>query len=345
MSRILLDSIDKKDITQVGGGTSKVFKIKYKDDLYFFKKNYERNDSERVTKYFEQQFEESVNELCADVVEVFSYYFLKEIGIDFCVPYKLAALNGANGCLSKSFIEDNEDMISIVDIMNLNYLSSTGHDVEFNYKPITSEFEEFYKSYKDEQKKKGIPYNLAIEDIIVDLSQFAKTYKFSFNENEIKKQLQMIMLLDYFMCNGDRNWSNVKFVFDEGSKILRLAPIFDNGDCFQMEQMVSKKHDEDQVFFHLGSVGRLENNTLSNNECVAKQIFAMCKQNSEMNNLLHKCLSLNIFHLIAEVEKIEDFKFTKRQKDVLEKAYSDQVANFKKFNPELIPENCVCEKK
>ena len=335
MSRITLDYLDKSKIEQVYGGTSKVFKISVDSGDYFFKKNYGRHDSERVEKYFKSQFEDGVDELCADVVEVFSYHFLKEVGVDFCVPYKLAELDGENGCLSKSFITDGERMVSILDVMNHNYLFKNGKEVAFDYHTNKEEFEEFYEAYLKDQKDKNIPYNLSIEGVISDLGQYAKCFGFEFDENSIKKHLAKTMLLDYFMCNGDRNWTNIKSLVNEKNRSLSLAPLFDNGECFKMERMVSNKHEDGKVFFHLGSVVKLKDNTLSNNECVAKQIYSLCSRHEDLRDLLNKCLSLDMAQLITNVERTEDFLFTKRQKDVIKQAYSEQVASFKKFNPKL----------
>ncbi len=100
-------------------------------------------------------------------MEVFYYYFLKEVGIDFCVPYKLASFNGENGCLSKSFLAGDESMISLVDLMNLNYLKSKNSAIEICHDIKTDEFNEFYKYYKEEQEKNKIPYNFPLMALLL----------------------------------------------------------------------------------------------------------------------------------------------------------------------------------
>ncbi len=142
------------------------------------------------------------------------------------------------------------------------------------------------------------------------------------------------MLIDWFMCNGDRNWSNINFIYSKDSKTLKLTPLFDNGECFYMQRMVSKNHKDDELFLHLGSMAKLDNNKLSNNECIAQQIYSLCKQNRKLNDLLDKCLTVNIFDMIDKVEKVEDFKFTKQQKDTIIQTYTEQIVNFKKVNLE-----------
>lgn len=61
MSRVVINDIINNKVEQAYGGTSKVLKINSNKGVYFFKKNYSRNDSERIKEYFEKQFEAEAN--------------------------------------------------------------------------------------------------------------------------------------------------------------------------------------------------------------------------------------------------------------------------------------------
>lgn len=131
--------------------------------------------------------------------EVLSSQVCKDFSIDNYVEYKpcIVIVNNTRilSCESKNFNKKDETFVSIDKLLRLNNRSNTYRGKE--------EYIRFIKTIKE----------------LTGLN--------------IQKHIEDIILLDYIICNYDRNLWNIGLLYNPNGGI-RTAPIFDNGNSFDL---------------------------------------------------------------------------------------------------------------
>ena len=156
--------------------------IKYKKDNYFYKLN--KCGNEGYTEYLVSRLLKNSNLLdCA------------------FVDYEYCKINGVLGCRSKSFLNDNEEFVSI----NSLYTQLTG---------------------ASNLADKLCTLSNATErlDYILNIVE-----RFGISRVSFKEYLNIILQLDLLIGNTDRHVHNYGLIYNKRLNRFRLAPIFDNG--------------------------------------------------------------------------------------------------------------------
>lgn len=130
--------------------------------------------------------------------EVIVSRLAKDLGLDNIVNYYLCKIHLDNGidtigCYSYSFLKEGEVYISIGSLVKNGRLP--------NY--AMQGYDGYIKLIQDIRNRFGIEY-----------------------EDELRK----IITLDFITLNADRHLNNFGFIYNIGTKKLRIAPIFDNGN-------------------------------------------------------------------------------------------------------------------
>ena len=111
------------------------------------------------------------------------------------VSYKQLLINGQPGCVSKNFLRENEQFITLYRL----YMNITGRDLA--------------------AATEKMDYDDAIEFVI--------TFVLDSTGVDLHEYLADIFTLDELILNDDRHFNNLGLLFDGES--FRPAPIFDNG--------------------------------------------------------------------------------------------------------------------
>ncbi len=338
----------RKDITnkvekeeQLTEGSSKKCIVTIDNKKYVFKYNYSDIDGVAKAEYLKQQFKENITELNGDICEVFSYYFLKNMNCDFCIPYDFAKYKGRNGCISPYFVSKDTEQISLRQMIFLKYKDANSTKLTAsNYKPTTEELNEFYGNYF--KKYTHSQYQFSVPTILQYVTEFCDNYKLNVNLQELENKLNKIVIYDYFMLNWDRNWQNIIFLQDKQSN-LTLSPLFDHGECFMMENFDRLKEnyvlDENTLEVGLSTNGELYdfsgNNYFNNQQIIAVDIAELSTKDKEAKNLVDMCLNLDIQQLIENFENDYNLKLPQNYKEVIELCYNLQKEKYISANEKL----------
>lgn len=317
-----------KNITEISGGSCEKFLFEMNGKKFVFKQNFERNEVSDC--YFVLYFDDNISELHDDVAEVFSSYFLKELGCDFCLPYQFASFNGKNGCISPYFENDKGknkfDFLSI-----LQNLEKKKIIPQNSFDAVDDDFEHNYLVNCNGQ------YFMSVEQVLEKTEEFCKNYGFDFDKKSTQKKLEKMVVYDFFMANKDRTWRNVVFTTQNknSKKILKLAPLFDNGEAFGVEDFDRSEHDKLKNYcleLGLTEAGRLcdfeDNKYFENQKLVAIDIFNLAKQDKYIKQIVEKCTTLNFGEFLNKFEKDCGVKLKKEHKTEMERAFNFQVCAF-----------------
>ena len=283
------------------------------------------------------------------IVEVFSSFFLKNIGCNNFVPYDFAELGDEIGCISPSFIDKNvkyqpyfldiltvefEDQNLIKEDSQLNRMNDS------NY--INSLFDKFYEQFSDGCTGQ---YSLSVEFVCEKVTNFCKINNLQCDFLKLKSQLNKLVVYDYFMLNYDRGWQNLTILVKENNKKLtfEMAPIYDNGECFGMENFdrlpKDRKYDENYLAMGLSENGRIYdfsgNKLFENQNLIAVDIAEIAKNDHEIKKIVKNCVNLDITDLIDQFEKQFDIELPENYKEVIINCYNSQVKKFKTANANL----------
>lgn len=314
-------------------GICKKYLVVIDGENYIFKQNYSKKDGKRAVEYFEKNFEKNVKEFHNDLIEVFSSYFLKKLGCDFFVPYYFGKINGENGCFSKDFKKDvKNEFTSYIMMINLKR-----HEKNPKEDFRLEEFHDFFKKYETENPEGQ--YDLSVFQILETATKFSKEYGFSFDEEKTKKQLEKMVVFDFFMGNNDRRWTNITFLTKEkdGKKVLEIAPIFDNGESFglkELDRIPSKRNLK--TFVHLGLTenGRnfnFEGNKLfENQKLIACDIFELAKKDKDIKKIVDTCLNLDFEDCLDDFEKENGVKLEWKHKQVIKASFNARKLMYRK---------------
>lgn len=204
----------KKNAVEIKFGTSEKFLFFMKGFPYFFKANYAG--------------------LRQDLIEVFSSYFLKKTNCQNFIEYNFAKMGNTEGCICQSFKDkDVQFEINFLDILLINFLKEKQRILQ----PIGLKIDDdalFNQLCEELDKEDDGIYGMSIEYVVSHLKTYCKNYNIKVDFNKLENRLNEMVVYDYFMGNGDRNWQNISFLIKNSNNNLfcELTPIFDNGEAF-----------------------------------------------------------------------------------------------------------------
>ena len=314
----------KKDFQE---GYFPKFLLEVDGETYIFKMNKTEQEKDGEFTYYQ------------DIVEVFCSKFFEAVGIKNFVEYQFAKCGENEGCVCKSFIEDNVQSLNLRSLLALNFYNKKDKKVY----PITEQFDvdTFYKEWDnqnnlDNAKESvwGAQYSHSVDSLIVELKKFIKTYNLKFDKNEITKQLKEMVVLDFFMYNGDRNPGNITFLVGKDNA-LKMAPLYDHGFNFGLDFIKRNVDPKELGFgFHVGlsDVGRYhgfwESNWLKMGGLVALDIYELCKKDDHIKTLVQKIKSCNFEKIFSEMEVENGIMIDKDIKDTIQKFFDSRVQKY-----------------
>ncbi len=342
------DYKNRKDITLLveqeqpfDKGTSKKCIVMIDGKKYLFKYNYSAIDGEAKQQYFEENFSEDIVELNGDVSEVFSYFFLKRVNCDYCLPYDFAKYKGRDGCISPYFVDENSKQITLLNIL---MLKDKGEklgkllplDYEIKQDDVLSFLNEFIKNSHSQQ------YTHSTTSILEHVGEFCKTYNLNCDFKLLERQINKMVIYDFFMFNFDRNWNNIVFIVD-GKGNLKLSPLFDHGECFLMENFDRSEQDYDWDGGSLevgitenGRLNAFENNKYFNGQnIIATDIAELAKTDCDYKQTLENCLNIDLPQTLADFEKQYKLILPPNYKNIITACYNMRRDKYIEANKKL----------
>ena len=322
----------KYDYETINKGAYPKFIFNINGEKYFFKMN-DFDEEEKI--YYHQ-----------DIIEVFSSHFFKAVGYGNYVEYFFAHYGPRIACASKSFLKE-KDMreITLERILELEYANKTDnlvYDFDANlYSKRT--YDDFYNAQAESTYKNydGNQYFHSEDYVIESLITFCKNYKLKYNESQLRKHYREMTILDFFMCNDDRNWSNICFVIGH-DKTLRPAPLFDNGYSFGMNFFETKYNANNAPYiFHngfsdIGMHNALDNFPfLKNGGVVAVDIYELCQKDKTLSSRVERILNVDIKKLIKIFEQEHEIKLNKNIKSKITEFFESKISLYKKTQSRL----------
>ncbi|MGN1227252.1 MAG: hypothetical protein ACI4TX_01265 [Christensenellales bacterium] len=284
---------DYKEVKELGKGASKKFLLNKDGKDYIFKANY--------------------GEYMQNVNEVFVSYLFGKLGVQNYVKYDFAVYKKEFGCVSESFkTKDVINEISLCDMMIYNYIIQLkGEVVPFSKDVCDKYFDDFYSQT---ELYDSFQYDFSCGQVCDVVEQFCGYYGYGFDKGALNDRLQELVVIDYFLGNADRHWSNVVFLIKQsGDKCVsaELAPLFDNGEFFGCNSCFAKADtDLGQVMLHIGisDIGikdDLEGNKyFQNGGLTVVDIYELAKVDKEIETLVNKFFALD---MEKEVLSFEEF--------------------------------------
>ena len=171
--------------------------------------------------------------------------------------------------------------------------------------------------------------NMDIDNVIVLASGFAKNVGLEFDSKKARTDLSKLIILDYFVAQTDRHSDNIEFLIKDNKMIL--APIFDNGFCFNLWRVMRDgQFVIDEMFKDKLTIGSPQYMRLSKEtgytgygvEQLSKQIVYAIKNDSELKRFVSEIYALDMDNIIRKTydESAKNFniQYVTNCKDVFE---------------------------
>ena len=151
---------------------------------------------------------------------------------------------------------------------------------------------------------------MIIDNIVALSKTFAKNWGLNFDAEKTRTDLTKLAILDYFFAQTDRHRDNVEFLINETD--MKLAPIFDNGFCFNLWRR--KFNNEIIVPADLKRHGNPQYLRIVDTDCeekdktkdLAMQICAVANSNPEIKQFILDIYNLDMKNLLLEVYSESD---------------------------------------
>ncbi len=298
----MIDLDEYKDVQEIKKGASgKKYRFTTPDGDIFFKSNY--------------TYPQGDAEIRQDIVETFVSSLLQKMNVPNVLEYQLAHYQDMNGCTSPNFIPKDSKEITYHQITYINYLNSkrkskVPYDYDEPVKSITGKRKKTVEKivHKNSQKFKMFNRTLpkymdgfaTIDDIESTIKQYCDTYNIAVDLDNVKQNLLNIIVIDYFLCNTDRNWQNFNFIVSHEDAKLKLSPtpIFDNGYAFGMGYFHNPIFAQ-QTDAYKKVVSWLSISDITKNDSIPRALAVDIWENSQQNNILKNngSLTLDIYSL------------------------------------------------
>ena len=143
-----------------------------------------------------------------------------------------------------------------------------------------------------------------------------------------------MVVLDFFMYNGDRNPGNITFLVDKNG-ILKLAPLYDHGFNFGLESFGCSVDPKELGFgFHVGlsDVGRYhgfwESKWLKIGGLVALDIYEHCQKDESIKLLVKNIRNCNFEKIFNEIETENGIKIDQDIKTTMQKFFDSRIQKY-----------------
>lgn len=216
------------------------------DELMYYKKNfleknYKNGKRNKLTLCDDKLIykEGKVNSFESEA-EVFTFYFLKKLGIESAECYMSNYL-GNKGIITKNFIKEGQffcDGTHIIDLY-LNYLETGKLSYSQEIKHDIEEITRFN--------------NLDDLSNIFEILEYLTEIKFFSLIDELKKMYSIDMIL----LQSDRNSNNWGILYNNATSEVKLSPLFDNSNIFgfnkpdKIKEMINLKNSNKEFILSL----------------------------------------------------------------------------------------------
>ena len=277
-----------------------------------------------------------------DNFEIFVPYLLNNVvGEKFgcnILHYDYAEFDGQKGAISKSFLLKGDEFYDSFWIMALNLYNK---DCKTNLllNNLSQEDKEKIEKYYSNHYFNNIQnFPFSVEKLVEDLKDICNQNKWYFDEEQVRKELNILVICDYFIFNYDRNPSNITILVNN-NKNVRLAPNYDNGlSLGNFDNEIGTKIIR-KPFFVINEIGT--KNNFAGNKLLEKEsillldIYELTKTNEEYREIVDSFLNLNIEDVIECFEKDKKKELPKETKEKIIDTYEKQVKKYVDFKIKL----------
>lgn len=286
------------------------------------------------------------------IAEVFSSYFLEEMGEKEFVKYDFAycpysatnkfsepfSPNNLVGTLSQSFLDSS--VLYQKTFFDMALLDKYMKDGQIFWHKFT-------KSEEDDLEGEiidnftGVHFN-SVQFVMEIIDRVCKDYDIKYDKQVLENRLIKMAIYDYFMANDDRNMSNIIFLIkiENGQKYCELAPMFDFGFNFGADHVVFDRKPRFISHFGLSKEGQEieqynENRWFKDGGIIVSDIMDIMKFNPEYKGIVDKCLNVDIQKMIEDFQMKYEFEMDEATQNMIKNSYLSRVDKFKEFDTRL----------
>lgn len=290
--------------------------------------------------------------------EVFASFMLKRISpqnlkndiLDYefadCLEF------GISGCISKSFLKQNENLISftpmlLVDLYNEKYGTKFKY---LDYRDNCVNFASFYNTYYNYGEGFTDRYNgkfkISVQHIVKSMKDFCMEFGYKCNLKKMEIDLEKMVVCDYFISNYDRHAGNICFIIDE-HKNLKLAPNFDNSlsngaiwDFYENTYNINAEKgifmctNQDVTLSEDGEKVDFTGNKLYGNKGILPiEIYALTKNSATISEIVNNFLSLDLDECFSDFALEKGIELSWEQKERIATYFNKKREDYlKKIN-------------
>ena len=150
-----------------------------------------------------------------------------------------------------------------------------------------------------------IKMDTTVPNILNLVGAYARYLGLKFDYDEVALDLNKMAILDYFFSQRDRHYDNIEFLITKDE--MKLAPMYDNGFCFNFTKHQSRLEANKESNSNNGTVQLLKLQPLKReepeqfNKNFAHQIAELIKEDKEIKDFVRSVVNLNIVSILDEV--------------------------------------------
>lgn len=174
-------------------------------------------------------------------------------------------------------------------------------------------------------------------------------------DNNIEEELKEMALMDYLLMQTDRHAKNIEFLVikKDENKILKLAPMFDNGFCLSLqdsesfnkeylEELLNKKYLEVDEFCDLKFYIGESKNIFEDNSSIIKDLAKELLQNKKLMKIYQNFCKLNFSEEAEFISSIRKSPLPNLNKDVIKYGIEQRI---RFLDLEILKQETILEQK
>jgi len=213
-------------------------------------------------------------------------------------------------------------------------------DIDKNFDPQSR------KNIKNELVKKCENSHLNSIEMSNEIAEeICKTNNIKFDKNKFFKKLLDTTIIDYFLSNPDRNFSNILlFINTNNEKQLEMliGPVFDNGYGLGIRSYYSQLYNNitpevyDYTDLALGISKKSQLNAHVTNDVFILDLIQASKNYPKQQQMINNFLQLDMDKVISLFEIKENFELDSDLRKYIVDTFNKRVENYKEIDCSLL---------
>lgn len=186
--------------------------------------------------------------------------------------------------------------------LDINNKSSHGVLIEHFWEEDTKEAINLGRIIRSVNNECSMCMKTSVDDVVNAVGRFASLHGLSVDSQRLRSDLVKMAILDYYFSQTDRHRGNIEFLISD--KGLKMAPMFDNGACFNLSShqvggyiTVSLNQYEKGDYQLLSITNEMYDYDEVDN--LAKQIVVEMKNNKEIKKFVSDINDLKIGEILT----------------------------------------------